>query len=1704
MSYQKLTGIRDSDIFITKPTNLKVISDGQYPTVDKIAEDEMAFGEIDGKPYIFINLDGEITNICLVIKSEQVINGFEDMNVRYYPRNRWINKTPVPQGLYGHTATVVNNKIYVIGGCVTNFDVLDTNYCYDPSNGTGEWVKMANMSSPRRIATASVIGAKIYVIGGADEMPEGSNYCYDTVTNSWTSKASIPSPLYEISGHSAAVVDGKIYIMGGYKSGIKNINYLYDPVTNTWSTRAVMPEALQYHTAETVNGKIYVMGGTNGSEIVNTNYCYDPSTDMWSTKATMLKRLQFHSSAVINGNIYIIGGYTSSGAADNYIYLYSVAGNTYSQLGLLTESLYSSKAVSLNNSIYLIGGRNINGETIDYNFIYNTKDHEVNLTATATSNLPVIYESGNTSIADIEDSTAIFRNTGTVTVTASQIGNGEWKAAKNVSAIMTAKIPQIITGIKDTVIEYDPPSWVQKRNVLSNIAYYGAAFDETNNMVYIIGGSDGGTGKNTNYRYDITNNEWTEMSPIPIGIAQHDAAYKNGYIYVCGGWNYNNNTSNQNTYRYNISNNSWDTVAPLNGSRLGLCMVADNYTSKIYAMCGGTNTNDIYNISSNTWTTGAACPEALEDAALFQHNNKIYIIGGYRSSNYKNTNYCYDTNYNTWETLEPMPEALSQCCAIYGVDSTLSPIWVIGGYNSQGHHDTIYAFNRNTNTWSTSSSFPIKISGIKAAHNYIIGGINSQGYKNTNYIYKSMPLPYIVANKVKATSDLQLTCTSSNEQVATIENLSSYAVIDIVGNGRSLITFSQAGNDTYWPVDLTITLDVNTTQKQDQRITGLLTPSKNYGDPDFNLTAVATSGLPVKYGSSNSAVATISGSTVHIVGGGVSVISAYQDGNANWNAAPAVSNYFYVGKANQTITGLSNITKNSGDADFNLTAVASSGLPVTYSISNTSVAWITNGTVHIAGAGTATITASQEGNESYNYAPDITATLTVNSKNQTISGLYDINKYIDNNDFNLTAKASSGLTVSYTSSNTSVATISGNTVHITGTGTSTITASQAGNSSWNPAPNVTATLNVDKRTQSIINLYDITVTIGMTEFDLSATATSGLEVTYTSSNPSVATISGKTVYINISGTTTITASQAGNQTWYAAQSIQKTMTVNKANQTITGLSNITKTYGDADFNLTATASSGLDVRYFSSNTSVATITPSITGKTVHIVGIGTTTITAYQQGNDYYNAATDITATLTVNSIPKQNQTISGLSNITRTWTPPPLEGHIILSATASSGLTVTYTSSNTSVATISGSTADINGAGTSTITASQGGNDTWNPAPDVTATLTINKANQMILGLSDITKNYGDPDFDLSATASSGGAVRYTSSNTSVATITLQHVHIVAVGTTTITARQDGNTNYNAAPNVTATLTVVDNTHWTVKSDMPQKRVNHAAAAWNGKIYVIGGDDDTKEGNLTATNYCYDIATDTWSTKASIPVAVRFHTATAVSGQIYVICGQTDKSDAMGSNINYCYNIATDTWLGGKAQQPEKNMSHTATAVTGKIYMIGGVNKKTNWCYDTVADTWTQKTAPVYLVNHHSSSHGAGYVFSFGGYGGVSSTSYGLLNVIIGYYINDDNYTITLNTLPMGAVMDHQSVSAEDEINSQIYLLGGKKTSLAGSQEDYNYLYNIITNSWSQKESIPLKISDHTAVQSGGKIYVMGGRDVSDNARKINYCYTP
>jgi hypothetical protein len=129
----------------------------------------------------------------------------------------------------------------------------------------------------------------------------------------------------------------------------------------------------------------------------------------------------------------------------------------------------------------------------------------------------------------------------------------------------------------------------------------------------------------------------------------------------------------------------------------------------------------------------------------------------------------------------------------------------------------------------------------------------------------------------------------------------------------------------------------------------------------------------------------------------------------------------------------------------------------------------------------------------------------------------------------------------------------------------------------------------------------------------------------------------------------------GNDNNYDFTYVSGTLTIEKADQTITFGPLADVTLGDADFNPGATVSSGLEVSYVSSDPSIAAITPA---GLVEIIAVGTVTITASQAGDENYNAAAEVDQTLTVNDAP---EALNATSITALSVYPNPCQGELTI-----------------------------------------------------------------------------------------------------------------------------------------------------------------------------------------------------------------------------------------------------------------------------------------------------------------------------------------------------------------------------------------------------------------------------------------------------------
>ena len=236
------------------------------------------------------------------------------------------------------------------------------------------------------------------------------------------------------------------------------------------------------------------------------------------------------------------------------------------------------------------------------------------------------------------------------------------------------------------------------------------------------------------------------------------------------------------------------------------------------------------------------------------------------------------------------------------------------------------------------------------------------------------------------------------------------------------------------------------------------------GEP-VTLSASAAPGLEVSFTSNTPAVCMVSGPSVTTTTAGVCAITASQDGDVTYAAAPEVARSFQVtaGQAGQTITFTSPAGTTAGAlVSLSASAAPDPALVVSFTSDTPQVCTVSGFTAQTVAAGACIITASQGGSATYAAAPQVARsfqvttgqaaqTITFTPPGSTMAGV----------PVSLSASAAPGLDVSFTTSTPAVCTVSGSTVQTVTSGTCTITASQGGSTGFAPAPDVTQSFQVN-------------------------------------------------------------------------------------------------------------------------------------------------------------------------------------------------------------------------------------------------------------------------------------------------------------------------------------------------------------------------------------------------------------------------------------------------------------------------------------------------------------------------------------------------------------------------------------------------------------------------------------------------------------------
>jgi hypothetical protein len=652
---------------------------------------------------------------------------------------------------------------------------------------------------------------------------------------------------------------------------------------------------------------------------------------------------------------------------------------------------------------------------------------------------------------------------------------------------------------------------------------------------------------------------------------------------------------------------------------------------------------------------------------------------------------------------------------------------------------------------------------------------------------------------------------SSNTNIATV----SGSTVTVLQAGTVVIIASQAETTNHTAATIQATLIIN---KAIPSINFTISPRTYSSFGTFAIPQpVSTSPGAFSYESSNITIVSIVGNSATILRSGTVTVTAVQAESTNYTTA-SINATLVINKAPPIITGftiadrpyISGDTfrliepsaisvKNSGSLAY---LISNSTGAFSYASSNSNIARVSGDTVTVLQAGTVTITATQAASDNYTSG-SASATFTIYKANPTISN-FSINDqtYSYGRTFTIPQPSSNSPgAFLYASSDRSIATVSGNIVTILQVGTVTITATQV-ETTYYTLGTITASFTINKAVPSITNfIIDARTYSNGDTFTLTQpSSNSPGAFLYASSNTNIADVSGSTVFILKADTVTITATQAETAN-YASTTVATSLVINKAVPIISGFSIPNQpynSYGDT-FTIPPPSSNNPDAfLYEISNTAIA----SVSGNTVTIIQPGTVIVTATQTENTNYLAGSITTPLTITTSSAKPSPVISNFSIGAKTYSN---SGTFTLPSPSSNNSTgaFSYASSDTTIATVSGSIVTILKVGNAAIIATQAETENY-ATGSVSTSLVINKSTPDITNFSIGARTYSSGDtFTLTDPSSnSPGTFLYASSDSDIADVSGNTVSILQAGEVTIRAIQSATTNYTSG-SITAQLTI-------------------------------------------------------------------------------------------------------------------------------------------------------------------------------------------------------------------------------------------------------------------------------------------------------------
>src|SRR5438309_5058672 len=231
---------------------------------------------------------------------------------------------------------------------------------------------------------------------------------------------------------------------------------------------------------------------------------------------------------------------------------------------------------------------------------------------------------------------------------------------------------------------------------------------------------------------------WTFIADMPVDLYGAACASDGTSIYCAGGYSFSFPGLVPQLIRYDPGTNTWTALAPIPVPSSMASAVYYPPTNKIYVFGGSdpdaqtvNNLNQIYDIASNTWSTGTPLPDlrAFMASGYSPDNGKIYLVGGY------NTAFVDSGQPNTWE-YDPIADTYTnktdfpELAGGYASGIINGHLYVAGGRDANNVSlNTVFDYDIAADTWTQKNNMPgtqnnVRGSAVALDSLFVFGGGN--------------------------------------------------------------------------------------------------------------------------------------------------------------------------------------------------------------------------------------------------------------------------------------------------------------------------------------------------------------------------------------------------------------------------------------------------------------------------------------------------------------------------------------------------------------------------------------------------------------------------------------------------------------------------------------------------------------------------------------------------------------------------------------------------------------------------------------------------------------------------------------------------------------------------------------------------------------------------------------------------------------------